>query len=187
MKRLFKQNSIFLFFLLTAVIYSCQDSTMEENQIEEESIDMDMESAIDLSDEFMSSSSARVGVRTAVTVFKYKNDKVYYATNTDDVRGYLELNENTITAIVKPGQWAFWFAGSGMSRLDGIEFQQSIIDLYAIQPFSIANGRLWALNVPSEVEYNENEELKYDILYSIRGVDGDPIRLDPKLKINQLK
>ncbi|MEQ8239582.1 MAG: hypothetical protein RIA69_10240 [Cyclobacteriaceae bacterium] len=187
MIRLFKQSPLVLFFLLSMVIYSCQDSTMEEKQIEEESIDLDMESAIDLSNDYMNSSSARLGAAISVTVFKYKKDKVYYATNTDDVRGYLELNETTITANIEPGQWNFWFAGAGMSRLDGIEFEESISNLYGINPISVANGKLWALYIPSDVEYEEGEELKYDILYSIRGLDGDPIRLDPKLKINQLK
>jgi hypothetical protein len=170
----------FLIVFVIFFVFSCQESAVEEEQ----TLDLDMESATELANEYMGSSNGRQGAKISVTVFKYKKDKMLYATNTDNITGYRELNEETITANTESGQWVFWFAGSGISELNGIEFDETAVEAYGTNAFQIGRkGKLWALYVSSNVEYNDDTELKYDIVYTPRGYDGDPIRLDPKLKV----
>jgi hypothetical protein len=172
----------FLIFFVTFFVFSCQESTVEEEQ----TVDLDMERAIELSNEYMNSSNARRGTKIAVTALIYNEGKLFYATNVDNITGYRELNEETITANSEAGSWVFWYAGYGLSTLNDIAFDETAVEAYGTDAFQIGRtGRLWALYISSSVEYEDDTELKYDIVYTPRGHDGDPIRLDPKLRINQ--
>ncbi|MFY0686196.1 MAG: hypothetical protein JXQ90_03475 [Cyclobacteriaceae bacterium] len=182
MKLLLKLNQLFpALFLVFAL--SCQDAIQSEIEVE----DKDMIEATNLADDYLAQSNARSGYRMAVTVLRYIDDKLMFATNTDDLRGYHEVNEETITAYVKPGEYIFWFAGGGVSDLEGIEFDNVSRTLLYEGPSETNPDRMWLIHIPEEGIGNEDGILKYDIIYEYKGNDGEYIRLDPKLKVTQVE
>lgn len=122
----------------------------------------------------------------SITVLKYKKGRngepgtLLFNTNKDRIRGYQPVTEETITAIITPGEYVFWFAGGGLDHIEGIDFddesEQELDDL----PEDYQKSRIWYIKVPDDID---ETTLKYDILYQIRGA-SDIIRLDPKLKVN---
>lgn len=171
--------SLILAFLLIFTI-SCEEDIQPQNEE-----DPYMEEAIQLADDYIESTGqARRSVRIAITVLQYYEGKLYYATNTDNIRGYREVGEQTITAYVEPGEYMFWFTGAGVTELDGIEFD--VVATYKLHnaPEEVNPAKLWLIQVPEDIETNDEDELKYDIIYQYKGNEGnDPIRLDPKLKV----
>ncbi len=123
------------------------------------------------------------GSDRAITVLRYSKGKLYFATNTDQVRGYREVNEETVTAFVDPGEYIFWYCGGGLSELVEIEFDQPSQAILVDFPEEIKVNKLWAVTVVPDDDMS-GEQLKYDIIYQIRkNRGGDPIRLDPKIEI----
>ncbi|MEP5612575.1 MAG: hypothetical protein ABJP45_10015 [Cyclobacteriaceae bacterium] len=167
---------VFTFFLLFG---SCKEKLITED-IDLE--DQDMIAATQLADEYLNASKGRQGAEKSVTVLKFKNDKLYYATTTDDVTSYTEVGMETITASAKPGEYVFWYSGGGVSDLDGIEFDESSQLKLVDAPEEINADKMWVIAIPEDFD-EEDGMLKYDIVYNFKGNDGPPIRLDPKIKI----
>ncbi len=142
--------------------------------------DEDMELANKLADDYLVSTNARRRNSVSITVIRLIEGELYYATNTDKIRGYQRITEETITALVSPGEHVFWFAGAGVQSLDGIEFDTMAQAKLEEQPSPAIEYRLWKVSVP-EFDVQDDELLKYDILYT--KMDGEFVRLDPKLRI----
>ncbi|MEP1096402.1 MAG: hypothetical protein ABJG78_14895 [Cyclobacteriaceae bacterium] len=174
-----KQFLPFLAFLL--LFGSCKEEHISE---EIDLVDEDMIAATKLADEYLNASKGRQGSEKAVTVLKFKDDKLYYATTADDVTSYTEVNEETITASAKPGGYVFWYCGGGLSDLDGIEFDESSQLKLVDAPEEINADKMWVIAIPEDFD-EEDGMLKYDIVYNFKGNDGPPIRLDPKIKITE--
>lgn len=146
--------------------------------------DQDMDNAMEMVEGYLGADEmARRGNSVAVTVLQYYNGILYYATNTDEIRGYHPVEETTITAHVSPGDYIFWFAGRGVDYLDEIDFD--VVARYSLGDNASAAypATLWLVRVPEDIEVDENNELKYDIVYGCKDANGNPIRLDPKIKI----
>ncbi|WP_420317492.1 hypothetical protein [Ekhidna sp.] len=160
-------------------ITGCQDEFKIEERITEK--DPDMIIAIQLADEYLNSIYGRADdTEKSITVLRYHKDELYFNTNTDTIRGYQILNEMSITAIVEPGEFIFWYSGGGLSDLDGIEFDptsQNDLDEF---PEEINEDKMWKIQVPDDGDLSM---YKYDILYDYTGNDGAPVRLDPKIRI----
>ena len=145
-----------------------------------------MINAIELVDNYMNTKvpEGRRNSPVAVTVLQYREGVLYYSTNTDMIKGYNVVNEETITAHVEPGAYIFWVTGSGVDYLDEIEFD--VVAEYTLRGRNAEAGeefKMWLVRIPEDIEANEDGELKYDIVYGCKDNDGNPIRLDPKLKI----
>lgn len=163
------------------LVYGCNETSLKEI----ESPDEDMLVATEMAESYLNSTGARGGYQLAITILKYKDGKLYFHTNTNGYPGFQEITEESITAEVGPGEFVFWFAGSGLASLNGIEFdQQSQSQLYEL-PEETNADRMWMINVPITSDMADGTLLKYDILYKIKGGDGSLIRLDPKVKVDQ--
>ncbi|MEQ9403887.1 MAG: hypothetical protein RIM99_09895 [Cyclobacteriaceae bacterium] len=172
------RHLLFAFSLVVLVISCQEDSTNEEITLTDE----DMIAATRLAEDYLSI-NGRGDYEKAITVLKYKDDKLYYATNTDDIDGYQEVTEQTVTAIVEPGEHVFWYSGGGVTDLDGIEFDPFSQGQLVNEPEEINADKMWVIAVPEDLE--DEDLYKYDIIYQFKGNDGAPIRLDPKIKITQ--
>ncbi len=171
-QQLSKQSFFAFAFLLLTL--SCQEDPLDD----EVNVDEDMLAATKLADEYLSSSSGRNGSEKAITVLKFKDGKLLYATNTDDNKGYQEVTEETITATVEPGEYVFWYSGGGVTDLDDIDFEDP-----TQLPDEINPDKMWVIAVPEDIDDDDEVYLKYDIVYQHKGNNGAPIRLDPKIKI----
>jgi hypothetical protein len=185
MKNLANIKNLFLAIFTALVFTSC----IEEggSPIIDDTDDPYMAKAEDFVDDYMTTQpSARGGKhRTSVTVLQYQDGELYYATNTDDIKGYHPVEEQTITAYVEPGEYMFWVTGKDVTYLDGIEFDVVAQNqMGPNHPADIANSKVWLVQIPEDIETTEDGHLKYDIIYEYKGNEGNPIRLDPKLKIN---
>ncbi len=162
------------------ICVSCQDDLVEE---EGNQVDDDMLEATRLADQYLASRSGRYEMSMkAVTVLKFKDGQLYFTTSGSDFLGYEVVTEESITAIAAPGEYLFWFAGEGLSVLDGIEFDEiSEMELDDL-PEELHDKKMWVTQLSPET--TSGEDLKYDILYQSRDNDGVTIRLDPKIKIN---
>ncbi len=178
-------------FLALIVSFSCQEDTIsvdqDFDQLELE--DQDMIAAIAMADEFLANSNERqIKARKSVTVLKFKDGKLLFHTNTDKGGGYIEVDEQTVTATVTNGSNIFWYSGGGVTDLEGIEFdedsQMQLVEL----PMETNTNKMWMVTVKSdeddEDEDDEDTYLKYDIIYKAKG-SNSIIRLDPKIKISQ--
>lgn len=168
------------FSLTSAVLFlflSCSD---DSSNINIDSIDSDMIAATLLADEVVHSMSGRSYTARSVTVLRYKDGKLTFSTNSDEIKGYSEVLEESITATVEAGDYIFWYCGAGLSELAGIEFDASSMRRLVDGPIELKESKMWMLKVPEDVK-EEDGLLKYDIVYSFKG--GDLIVLDPKIKI----
>ena len=175
----FKPLSLSILFLV--VFISCK-----EDEAAAETIDQDMEMAIDLANQFLNSESGRGSAEKAITVLKFKDGKLLFDTNTDTTTGYQEVVETTITATACPGEYIFWFSGGGVSDLEEIDFDQAAEDFLGDIPNEINADLMWVVQVPEEVDTTVTH-LKYDIVYQYKDRDekSDYIRLDPKIRVTQ--
>lgn len=174
-----------LLFALIFTSFSCQESLVNEDI---DLLDKDMTTAIQLADEYLKATNAREGSGKCVTVLKYQDGKLLYASNTDSNGGYEEVNEETVTASVTEGEYVFWFSGGGLTDLDGIEFDSLSQDELNELPEEINPDKMWVISIPEDAALIEtNDEnisyLKYDILYQHTDNDGEVIRLDPKIQV----
>ena len=169
--------------LIVFISISCQkDSVNEEIDL----IDEDMLTATQLADEYLYSTTGRTNHEKAITVLKFYDGKLLYATNTDDYNGYFEVTEETVTATISEDEYVFWFSGGGVTDLEGIEFDDESQAQLSDDPEEINMDRMWMITGYEEIESEDDEDvtyLKYDIVYDYFGNEGDPIRLDPKLKV----
>lgn len=167
---------IISFFVL---IVSCQE---ENDVVEIVQEDQDVLAAIKLADEYLSKEKARFGDQKSIVVLKYKDDQLLYATTRDNYKSYQVLEEQSVTALAKPGEYVFWYSGGGVTDLEGIEFDATSQAFLDNLPDEINADKMWVIRVPETYD-TSNEYLKYDIVYDFEGNTGAPIRLDPKLQI----
>ncbi len=176
-----KHLGLFKHFLLIFTAYlfffSCHESASPEVSTD----DKDMIAATELANTVVDSDEARKGRARSVTVLKYSRGKLLFATNTDDEGGYQEVTEQTITAFLEAGEQHFWYAGSGITDLVAIELDAASQSSITCSPEEVISGQLWRIAIPTTI--SSEVELKYDIVYQFRGNAGAPIRLDPKLKV----
>ncbi len=186
------------YFSLSAILFaslvlfiSCQEST--DILSTENKDDPFMTEALDLIDKELTSiesnlpEASRANWRRpeySVTCLKYdkNNDRLVYSTWNDDIKGYVEVTEEEITAFVKPGTWMFHYRGGGLSALNAIEYDAASRAIIGNATYEIYPGRLWLTKVP---ESCGDALLKYDIVYNVRNDGQGPIRLDPKIEVTQ--
>lgn len=176
------RNLSFHLLSFSLVFFACQkDDVIEEDP----NLDEDMITAINLVDDYLNQTQGRTeSEEVSVTVFKYYDGKLWYQTYLDGVLEYKEVNEQTITAVASPGEYIFWYGGTGLQDLDGIDFDEPSEASLNGDPDEIYQDRLWAVQVPLNIDEN-TEYLKYDIVYQFDGNSGPVIRLDPKVRITQ--
>ncbi|WP_421763542.1 hypothetical protein [Ekhidna sp.] len=161
------------------VFFACQkDDVVEEGP----NLDQDMVTAIGLVDDYLIETKGRTDVDVSVTVFQYYDGQLWYRTYLDSVAVYLPVDEQTITAIASPGEYIFWYGGTGLADLDGIDFDQPSEEFLNGDSDEIFHDRLWAVQIPHNIN-DSTEFLKYDIVYQFDGNSGPVIRLDPKIRI----
>lgn len=174
----FLKNSLLAFSLLSITL-SCQEGTLAD---EITPVDVDMIAATTMANNYLNSMRGKTGTEKSITVLQFRDGKLVFGTSSDDIQGYEEVGEESITATVQPGEHVFWYAGGGLSDLDGIDFDESSMLKLVDAPDEINYDKMWMLTIPEDFDA-EDGILKYDIVYQIRGSDGPPIRLDPKLKV----
>lgn len=173
-----------LLVVILLVGYACQDTILSEDELVDEDMIAATEMVDDLSaavieNEGWSENERRSWTRTSITVLRYQDGILLYNTNKDDVSGYQPVTEETVTAMIEPGEIVFWYKGGGLAELNDIEFDElSEVQLNNL-PYCILEDRLWYVRIPENVS---SDELKYDILYTSSG-SNDVVRLDPKIEI----
>jgi len=179
-----KYTLIVSFSLLFA--FACQEDATSELQIEEEAevMDEDMIAATKLVDDYLGLSRGISSGNNPITVLRYVNGQLMYNTNTDTIDYYQPITETTVTASIEPGQNVFWYSGMGLSDLNEIEFDDASEEVLEDDPEEVYEDVMWTVILPDEPDTTQ-QFLKYDIIYQFEGNTGAPIRLDPKLKINQ--
>ncbi len=176
------------FILSILFILSCkeQDETIRQEKITpaSSSIDKDMMAAIELANNYLSRTGARSeSAESTITVLKYENGQLLYSTNTDDIEGYQAITEETVTATTIPEEYVFWYSGSGLEDLEGVEFDSTSQAFLGNDPSEVSEDEMWTIVMPSEFDSTQTY-LKYDIIYDFEGNEGEVIRLDPKLEVN---
>lgn len=175
---LFKQLSLVIILLFVA----CQDESLT---IETDDVDEDMIAATSFADDYLTSQGARAAsTERSITVLRFRDGKLVYDTNRDDVIGYQIVEETTITAYAEPGEYVFWFAGGGVSDLEEIDFDPAVDSLFSDYLNEINADLMWVVQVPHDIDPSV-DEIKYDIVYQCRVKEGysEYIRLDPKIKL----
>lgn len=168
--------AIFIFFL---VLIACQEEVMIEEIVQP---DEDIATATALANEFLRDAGARSDAKKSIVVLKYKKGKLLYATTRDNYKSYQELEEHSVTALAGPGDYVFWYSGGGITDLEGVEFDSQSQVFLDNLPDEINADKMWVIQVPSSYD-TSHEFLKYDIVYDYKGNKGAPVRLDPKLQI----
>lgn len=169
--------SLFIVILSTLII-ACQEYEETTGDL----IDSDMDIAILLADEHqILENGRRDSKRRAITVFRYSKGIVYFDTNTDDHEGYQALKETSVTAIVHPGEYIYWYSGGGITDLEDVEFDSDSESYLEGLPEEFKPDRMWVLKIPENYDLT-HEHLKYDIVYESKDSEGY-IRLDPKIQI----
>lgn len=166
--------------VLLFIFGSCQEEALVEDQ--EDLIDQDLISATELVDEYINASGARSDAMRSIIILRYEKGKLLYASSKNDFESYEELQEESVTAIVEPGEYVFWYSGQGVSDLDGVEFDKESQQLLTNYPEEVDAELLWVVRIPDQYE-DANKSLKYDVIYDFEGNPGPAIRLDPKLQI----
>ena len=178
------------FFLAVIATFSmaCQEDAGVETQTEIledlNSIDQDMLDAAKLANAHLDNIGARTNsTHQSITVLRYINNQLKYNTNTDDIGTYQSIDEQTVTVYAEPGEFVFWYSGTGVDDLEGIEFDEVSQDQLNEAPEEVNANLMWVTQVPSDAV--PGTVLKYDILYSYEeGSYVSPvIRLDPKVVI----
>ncbi|WP_424963059.1 hypothetical protein [Ekhidna sp.] len=170
----FKVRQLALIFSLLFI--ACQ----EDSIVESDELDQDMIAASELADEYLKSEKGRFeDSDKSITVLKYTDGKLMFDTNTDDFKGYQEVEETSVTAVVEPGDYIFWFAGIGLSEVDEIDFDEPSQEILGDLPVDFIPQKMWIIRIPPNTTQNS---LKYDIVYVPEG-SNTSIRLDPKIKV----
>ena len=171
----FKVRQLALIFSLLFI--ACQeDSVIESNELDE-----DMLAASELAEDYLKSEKGRFeDSDKSITVLKYSGGKLMFDTNTDDYKGYQEVEETSVTAIVEPGDYIFWFAGFGLSEVDDIDFDEPSEEILGDLPVDFIPQKMWVIRIPPGTT---DKTLKYDIVYTTSYNKDLPIRLDPKITV----
>lgn len=168
-----KQLAIISLFLLVA----CQDEAIDQP----EPVDDDMITATFLADGYLQSMRGKFeDSDKSITVLKHKEGKLLFDTNTDDYKGYQEVVETSVTAIVEPGEYIFWFSGGGLSEVDSIDFDEASEPYLEDLPEDFVPEKMWVIQIPTNI--HPNTTLKYDIVY-VAKENGIRVRLDPKITV----
>lgn len=175
--------------LLASLVFfvSCQESVNDIPSAE----DKDMTAALNLVDEELISiesnlpEDARANWRKptcVVTVLKFdnKNSRLTYNTWNDEQKKYVEVTEEEITAILRPGDWMWHYRGGGLKALNLIEYDAASRAIVGNGIYEVRRNRLWLTKIP---ENCGEVTLKYDIVYDARNDGEGPIRLDPKIDV----
>ena len=186
-----KNNSLRFLAILSVLgtTLSCQENSVDElSQLNPEQL-----AAEKLVEKYFASEEVRAGFnargedinewssRYTLTMFRLDDDEIEYSTNSDDVDGWEEVEEYTVTGYVEPGDLLFWYASKGMAlmRTNGIDFDAEALKVLREAPKEFEKDRFWVVRVPLDADSNE---LKYDIVY--RSEDSDEsVRLDPKIRV----
>lgn len=176
-----KSSRIWQIAILPLLLFACQDDVTLS---EEDTTDPDMEAAIHLADEHFQSASGRMsGSKKIVIVVKYRNGEIFYKSTSAGVYYYVPMEETSITAIAKPGDYIYWYRGGGLKDLEEIDIDdQDEVYLLDEEPEEINYDLMWALRIPLSYDIS-HEHLKYDVVYESRLNSGVYIRLDPKIKV----
>lgn len=174
-----KLSRIWSMAILPLLLLACQDDIPGEQELTDE----DMEAAILLADEHFQSESGRsYNANKIVTVIKFKDNQLFYKTSKSGVESYELLEETSVTAFAKPGDFIYWYSGGGVTDLEEIDFDDDDEDYLDDLPEEINMDRMFVLRVP--LNYNTNHAfLKYDIVYESKNNRGMYIRLDPKIGV----
>ncbi len=191
----FQNSKKFGLYLLLLVFFTlaCQEEDIP-NEIDEDmaiataSVDDYLQQMVGYND---TGSTSRVlkdsidDINHSITVLKFNRGKLVYNTNTDDLSGYNEVGEMTVTAYVNPGEYIFWFAGDGIYLLDDIDFDYRAVKFLGDLPEYLLKYKMWVVKVPNDYDPN-HDVLKYDIVYETRENAGVKVRLDPKIQIKNI-
>ena len=134
--------------------------------------------------ELEGSQLAREKVDVHITVLLFDDEEegeLYYNTNRDSEKGFRLVNEETVTADVKPGDYVVWIGAGHIRHIEGIVFDEESEEELEELPKNHKKSTFWYIQIPEAID---GEHLKYDIIYQVKG-DDDLIRLDPKLKVTQ--
>ncbi len=174
----FQLKQLLLIFAFLAVSLACQDDPFlnEESDL----IDKDMVAAEALVSRYLSKTGASTG-SNATTVLKMVDGVLMFDTNTDNISYYQPVNEETVTAIVSPGESVFWYGGESIDDLEGIEYDGPSQQIVGEDPDEAELDLLWVSTMPSVID--STTVLKYDILYQV-DENSPVIRLDPKIEIS---
>ncbi len=169
-----------LVIVFVLVLIACQEDTLMEDV---ERIDEDMIAATFLADGYFKDIRANTSTSNrAITVLRYENGQILFNTNTDDVAEYQVVGETTITAYVEPGETVFWYRGTGINDLEGVDFDPHAEAYLGQGPDEYQPDLMWVLKVPDNYDPN-HDQLKYDIVYESEDNQGVIIRLDPKIGV----
>lgn len=190
---------ILTLFFLSIQFHSCMESpeiteleTIDKEFLEATQVIDDLIESIDTSTENGRKKKSKwEDSKKSITILKYKKGKknkpgeLQFNTNRDKLKGFTPISEETVTAIVKPGELVFWYAGGGIEELVGIEFVPDAQSELGELPEDLDKNHMWYVWIPKDAKPGE---LKYDILYRLqekyRNSESDgPIRLDPKLHV----
>lgn len=170
-----------LALIFSLMLIACQEDNIVENP---QPVDEDLEAASEIVNEYFNEVGGRSsGTQFAITILQYNDGQIYFNTNTDDIEGYQIVNETTVTANVKPGDFVFWYRGNGLLDVGDIDFDDQSESYLAQKPSEYLD-LLWVLQVPFDFD-TEHDELKYDIVYESKDNEGVVIRLDPKIEIDE--
>lgn len=174
----------FIHLLSIASIFLILLACQEEQITDTKSIgsDKDILAANELVNAYLSKSGARTDAKKSIIILRYEEGKLVYATSENNYASYEDLKEESITAIVEPGEYVFWYSGEGVSELDGVEFDKESQSVLGNYPEEINATLLWAVVMPDQFDATNNF-LKYDVIYDYEGNTGPIIRLDPKLQL----
>ena len=168
-------------FLIIFTLLACQD----DQPINDQSIDIDQDmlDAIDLAEEHQNSIGGRSSNNPkSITILKYKDGELQFNTNTDNINGYTNVTETTITAYAEPGEFIYWYSGGGLTDLEDIDFDDDDEDFLDELPDEYKADKMWVLRIPEDYD-PANGHLKYDIVYESKDNEGIYIRLDPKIQV----
>ncbi|RED91898.1 hypothetical protein [Marinoscillum furvescens] len=109
-----------------------------------------------------------------VNILKYENNKLYFS---DDDSTWDEIGPHTITGYPKQNELMIWFAGPGVDKITGIDFDSD--DDFVNPPRSKFGKRLWFVKVKPNATVGD--EPKYTIRFKDEA--GNEVEIDPKVKV----
>lgn len=189
-----------ILFAFLVLFNSCQDSTDAEVITAEDQNDQAiMDKALKEATEYVNELEENVPEESrtewkrpdiACVVYKFQKgngqnaNKLLYKTWDSDRKGYYEVTEEEVTAIVNPNTIIFHFRGASLRALNEIEFDEASMNIIGSgNNFEYIPNYLWITYIPASV--STDAELKYDIVYDVRNDGAGPIRLDPKVKVEE--
>ncbi len=185
-------------FASLMLFFSCQDADEADIISQEDQKDQAiMDKALMEAEEYVDELEANVPEESrskwkrpdiACIVYKFQNgngpngNKLLYKTWDGERKGYYEVTEEEVTAIVKPNTIICHFRGGALSALNAIEFDEpSRAIIGEGNNFEYVRNYWWVTYIPASAPVDA--QLKYDIVYDVRNDGEGPIRLDPKIDV----